>query len=191
LEAALTHAVERVARELLSADAAADPGLDLGGLLGGNPRDFTVRYRVLEDRGERRALLVADPEVSTEYVLLVEVFLDVSRIQSALDAAGLPLRKPGEGGHRELRLVVESLPSYRAYVALRRHLMERGEATSVIPAVFESGRVELRVVAKLAPPDLMDRLVMPPPKGLRVEPVFADGQSMWIRITELPEARED
>ena len=191
LGAALTQGVERVARGLLSADAAADPGLDLGGVLGGNPRDFTVRYRVLEDRGERRALLVVDPEVSTEYVLRVEVFVDVSRIEGALDAAGLLLQKPVEGTRRELRLVVEGLPSYQAYVALRRHLMERGGATSVIPAVFESGRVELRVVAKLAPPDLMDRLVMPPPEGLRVEPVFADGESMWIRVLALPEARED
>jgi hypothetical protein len=32
---------------------------------------------------------------------------------------------------------------------------------------------------------------MAPPEGLRVEPVFADGESMWIRIVALPEARED
>ena len=47
------------------------------------------------------------------------------------------------------------------------------------------------MVAKLAPRDLMDRLVIAPPEGLRFEPVFADGESMWIRIVELPEARED
>ena len=88
-------------------------------------------------------------------------------------------------------MVVENLPSYRAYLALRRHLMEQGGATSVIPAVFESGRVELRVDARLEPPELMDRLVTPPPEGLRVEPVFADGRSIWIRIVELPGALED
>ena len=191
LGAALAQAVERVARELLSHDAAADPDLDLGQVLGGKPRDFTVGYKVLEDRGERRALLLADPEISTEYVLLAEVFVDVTRIESALDAAGLLLASPVEGAGREVRVVVENLPSYRAYLALRRHLMERGGATSVIPAVFDSGRVELRVAVPLAPPELMDRLVVPPPGGLRVEPVFADARSMRIRIVELPGAVED
>ena len=88
-----------MARELLSDEAAADPDLDLGQLLGGKPREFTVGYKVLEDRGERRALLLADPEISTEYVLLVEVFVDVTRIESALDAAGLLLRG-ARGGRR-------------------------------------------------------------------------------------------
>lgn len=191
LDAALAQAVQRVARELLSHDAAEDPDLDLGQVLGGKPRDFTVGYKVLEDRGERRALLLADPEISTEYVLLAEVFVDVTRIESALDAAGLLLASPAAGAGRELRVVVEDLPSYRAYLGLRRHLMERGGATSVIPAVFESGRVELRVESRLVPPELMERLVAPPPEGFRVEPVSADGQSMRIRIVELPGAVED
>jgi hypothetical protein len=191
LGAALAQGVERVARGLLSDDAAADPDLDLGQVLGGKPREFTVGYKVLEDRGERRALLLADPEISTEYVLLVEVFVDVTRIESALDAAGLLRPAPVKGAGRELRVVVESLPSYRAYLALRKHLIEQGGATSVIPAVFESGRVELRVNARLEPPELMDRLVTPPPEGLRIEPLFTDDDSMRIRVVELPGAVED
>jgi len=191
LGAALAQGVERVAREHLSDDAAADPDLDLRQVLGGKPREFTVGYKVLEDRGERRALLLADPEISTEYVLLVEVFVDVTRIESALDAAGLLLLEPVMGAGRELWVVVESLPSYRAYLALRKHLIEQGGATSVIPAVFESGRVELRVNARLEPPELMDRLVTPPPEGLRIEPLFTDDDSMRIRVVELPGAVED
>jgi hypothetical protein len=183
--------VARVARERLSPEAAADPDLDLGKVLGGNPREFTVGYRVLEDRGERRALLVVDPEVATEYVLRVEVDVDVSRIESALDAAGLALAGPAEGPSRELRVVVEDLPSYRAYAALRRHLMQEGGASSVIPEIFELGRVELRVAGRLTPSELIDRLVTPSPEGLRVEPVFADDRSIWIRIVELPEDVED
>ena len=180
-----------MARGLLSEDAAADPDLDLRRLLGGKPREFTVGYKVLEDRGERRALLLADPEISTEYVLLVEVFVDVTRIESSLDAAGLLDPAPVQGAGREIWVVVEDLPSYRAYLALRRHLMEQRGVTSVTPAIFESGRVELRVDAQLAPPELTERLLTPPPKGLRVEPVFADGGSIWIRVTELPGVLED
>ena len=191
LGAALAQAVDRVARELLPPDAAADPDLDLGQVLGGKPRDFTVGYKVLEDRGERRALLLADPEISTEYVLLAEVFVDVARIESALDAAGLLLREPVQGVSQELRIVAEGVLSYRAYEGLRRHLLERGGATSVIPAVFDAGRVELRVKARLAPPELMQRLVAPPPEGLRVEPVSTDDRSVWIRVTELPAAVDD
>jgi len=191
LGAALSQGVERVARELLSGAAAADPDLDLGQVLGGSPREFTLGYRVLEDRGERRALLLADPEISTEYVLLLEVFVDVSRLKSTLEAAGLLLQEPGAGTRQELRVVVEPLPSYRAYLALRERLRKVAGAGSVIPALFESGRVELRVDAELAPAELMDRLVMPPPEGLRLEPVSADGRSLWLRIVELPGARGD
>jgi hypothetical protein len=190
LGAALAQGVERVARDLLSDEVAADPGLDLDKVLGGNPRDFAVSYQVLEDRGERRALLLVDPEVETEYELLVEVFVDVSRVESALRAAGLGL-KAAEGPGREHHLVVEKLPSYRAYLALRRHLMERVGATSVTPAIFESGRAELRVEAAVEPSQLMERLVATPPEGLRVEPLFADGRSIWIRVAEVPGALED
>jgi hypothetical protein len=86
---------------------------------------------------------------------------------------------------------VEGLPSYRAYLALRKHLMERVGATSVTPAIFEPGRVELRVEAAVEPSQLMERLAATPPEGLRIEPVFADGRSLWIRIAEVPAARED
>lgn len=190
LAAALAEGVARVARERLSPEAAA-PDLDLGKVLGGNPREFTVGYRVLEDRGERRALLVVDPEVATEYVLRVEVDVDVSRIESALEAAGLTIARPAEGSSQEVRVVVEDLPSYRAYAALRSHLIEAGGASSVIPDTFDRGRVELRVAGPLAPYELIDRLARPSPEGLRVEPVFADSRSIWIRITELPEALQD
>jgi hypothetical protein len=191
LEAALTQGVERVARQLLSEESAGDPDLDLGRLLGADVRDFTLGYRVLEDRGERRALLLADPQVSTEYVLLVEVEVDVSRLESTLKAAGLRLREPAEGASRELRVVVEPLPSYRAYLSLRRHLEEAAGVRSAIPALFDSERVELQVDAQLTPQELMNRLVSPPPEGLRVEPLFADGRSVWIRLIELPGAPED
>jgi hypothetical protein len=190
LSAALAQGVERVARELLSADAATD--LDLGGSLGAKPRDFTVGYKVLEDRGERRALLLADPEISTEYVLLVEVFVDVARVRSALVAAGLLVAAPAKGAGREIRVVVEPGISYPAYAALRRHLLDWGGTTSVIPVLFAGAeRIDLLVVAKASPSDLMERLVRSPPTGLRVEPVSADGQSMRIRVVELPGALED
>jgi hypothetical protein len=191
LGAALTQGVARVARDLLSDQAAADPDLDLGQVLGAEAREFTLGYRVLEDRGERRALLLGDPEVSTEYVLLVEVFVDVSRLEGTLEAAGLALREPAEGASRELRVVVEGGLSYRAYQALRRHLVDGVGASSAIPALFEAERVEFRVDAQLTPQGLLDRLVTPPPEGLRVEPVFADGGSVWIRIIELPGAPGD
>jgi hypothetical protein len=117
--------------------------------------------------------------------------VDVSRVESALVAAGLPIARPVEGSSREVWVVVENLPSYRAYAALRRHLMEAGRASSVVPERFEQGRVELRVAGRLAPDELIDRLVAPSPEGLRVEPVFADSRSVWIRVTELPQAVQD
>jgi hypothetical protein len=190
LQAALAQGVARVARELLSEEAAMDPDFDLGAVLGGHPRDFTVRYQVLEDRGERRALLVADPDVSTEYAVLVEVFVDVSRIASALDAAGLLATRLPEGASPVLHLVVD-LPSYRAYEALRQHLLEQAGVSSVIPERFEPGRVDFRLTTTRSPAELLDRLVGSPPAGLSVEPLAVDDGSMRIRLGELRGALED
>jgi hypothetical protein len=191
LQAALAQGVARIARELLSEQAAMDPDFDLGAVLGGHPRDFTVRYQVLEDRGERRALLVADPDVATEYALLVEVFVDVSRIASALDAAGLLATRPPEGASRVLHLVVVDLPSYRAYEALRQHLLEQVGVSSVIPEQFEPGRVDFRLTTTRSPAELLDRLVRSAPAGLRVESLAVEAESVRIRLSELPGALED
>lgn len=191
LQAALAQGVARVARELLVEDAVMDPDFNLGAVLGGHPRDFTVRYQVLEDRGERRALLLADPEISTEYVVLVEVFVDVSRVASALDAAGLLAPTSPEGPGQVFRLVVVDLPSYRAYETLRRHLAEQPGVSSVIPAEFEPGRVALRLTATLSPAELLDRLARSAPAGLSVEPLAIDAESVRIRVRELPGDLED
>ncbi len=191
LRAALALAVEGVAMGLLSDESAAEPALDLGRVLGGSPREFTVGYKVLEDRGERRPLLLVDPKVSSEYVLLVEVFVDVTRVERALEAADLRVRRPVEAPSSELRVVVEAIPSYQAYAALCRYLTDQAGVSAVTPAIFEAGRVELRVEGRLTPQELVDRLVNPQPDGLRVEPVFVDGQSVRIRIAELPGFRED
>ena len=70
LQAALVEAVDRVARGLLAEGGSApDPEMDLSATLGDEPAAYTVRYRILEDRGERRALLVEEPGVATEAMM--------------------------------------------------------------------------------------------------------------------------
>ena len=82
LQAALTDGVRRVARQLLAEEGGSSSPLPLADVLGGEPTAFAQRYRILEDRGERRALLVNTPGVSREYVVLVEVHVDVDRVLS-------------------------------------------------------------------------------------------------------------
>lgn len=169
LEKALGEAVRRVARELLEEQGGARSAAgSLGEALGGDPVEYSVRYRVIEDRGERRSLLVQDPEVSREYVVVAEVFVDVDRVAERLRRAGLLSGARGPPV-RMVRVEAEGVRSWAAYAALREALVEAGGAESAVPATFEAGRVVLRVRVAADAFTLWDRLARDGPEGARLE----------------------
>jgi len=141
LEAALDEAVSRVARSLLAGSRGEAQEADLPKILG-ESTDYALRYRVLEERGERRALLVDDPDVMMEFVVLVEVHVDVDRVAARLEQAGLAATLE-TGNSFELELL--EVPSERAFAAVRRALIEQVGVERVIPMELEHGRALLRV----------------------------------------------
>jgi hypothetical protein len=97
LREGLAEAVRSIARDLLRASADADPKA-VAHALGPLPGPYVLRQRVVEDRGERPALLAADPAVRHEYVVVVEAEVDVDRVRRRLSEAGLsPVSGPGPG----------------------------------------------------------------------------------------------
>ena len=180
LEAALAQAVMRVASDLGGLPEQ-DPALEE--ILGKDPLGYVSRYRMLEDRGERRALLVDDPDVTMEYVVLVEAFVDEGRLRSRLTEAGLlspRQRHPTE----TLLVVLEDVHSYWALAAIRERLEADSRVYSVVPQEFEVGRVALAVETSRDPRDLLRQLSATPPPGVEVRLLEAGRRGLRLRVVE-------
>jgi len=178
LRSALEEGVERVARSLLGG---AVPEPELEAALG-DPRSYAVSYRILEDRGERRALLLRDPSVSTEYVLLVAVTVDRTRVQQALSRAGLLAKRLSPS--RRFRISLEQIGSYSVYERVRRGLEAAG-ARRAVPWEIEPGRVVIQVDAPDAPERLLQRLVEAGrQQGLEIRVLEVDGSLVRLRAVE-------
>jgi hypothetical protein len=156
VRAAVARAVEGVAEGLMpegwheSVPASppkaepADLKATLAPALGSDPFEYATRFRILEDRGPRDALLSRDPDVDTEYVAVVEVFVDVGRVRDRLHTAGWIVVPAGQEATQVL-LVVTGLGSFGAYEALRRTLLEELEVRSALPVELSRGRAVLAV----------------------------------------------
>ncbi len=159
IQAALREAVSRVARTFLM-DAEPAEGEDgeieeepsLEEVLGVKMVPYTTRFRITDDQGERPALFAEDPEVSTEYVVLVEVYVDADRVQERLIEAGLLRADVGLVPSHTLQLEVRGLDHYSAYEAMRALIAGPGGARSVAPIGFASGVAVFRVELVTAPP---------------------------------------
>jgi len=183
LEAALDEAVSRVARGLLAGPEGEAPDVDLDEILG-EPTNYALRYRVLEERGERRALLVDDPDVAMEFVVLVEVHVDVDRVAARLEAAGLAATL-GTGHSFELELL--EVPSERAFAAVRRALVEQAGAESAVPVELETGRAVLRVEAAQGSKAAVSRLLAADlGPGISLQSLGSAGGTVRMRLFELP-----
>jgi hypothetical protein len=187
LEAALAQAVLRVASDLGGLPEQ-DPALQE--ILGNDPLGYVARYRMLEDRGERRALLVDDPNVTMEYVVLVEAQVDEGRIRSLLTDAGI--LSPRERHDTESVLVVlEDVHSYWALAAIRERLEADPRVRSVVPQEFEVGRVALAVETSRDPRGLLRQLSATPPPGVEVRLLEAGRRGLRLQVVEheLPDGR--
>jgi hypothetical protein len=180
LEAALTRAVIRVASDL-GGLSEQDPALLES--LGDDPLGYVSRYRMLEDRGERRALLVDDPDVTTEYVVLVEAQVDEGRIRSRLTDAGILSPRESQTTGSVL-LILEDVHSYWALAAIQERLEEDSRVRSVIPQEFEVGRVALAVETSRDPRELLRRLSSKPPAGVEVRLLEAGRRGLRLQVVE-------
>ena len=185
LRAAIGEAVRQVAFELLPHldPAAAEPAVDQA--LGPDPRTYANRFRIVEDRGEGPALLVQEPGVTTEYVMVVQAQVDVARVRQSLERSGL-LAPSGEDSPRQrLRVVIEDVEGFASYMAVRTLLDDLG-VRDAVPVEMERGRAVLEVESRMPPEELLASLVRSAPPELRVEPISADAASITLRARFIP-----
>jgi hypothetical protein len=200
VRAAVARAVEGVATELLpqgwernvadseAAQTTSAPG-DMEPLLasglGADPFDYATRFRILEDRGIRPSLLSKDPSVESEYVVLVEVFVDAERVGERLRTAGW-IAPAGQDSESHVRLVLEGLESFGAYDAVRHALLDDPAVRSALPVELSAGRAVLEVDCGYDAASLGKALVARAANGLHVVPVERDGQSLTLLVDYVP-----
>lgn len=161
----------RLAEETLAAERRAlrSQTQQIRKALGREMVPYTKSFRIVEDQGERQALFSDDPDVLTEYVVLLEVQVEVERVRARLEEAGA-LRPREASPLTGIRLEVYGLTHYAGYAALLALLQsEAVGAVGVSPLDFARGRVVLRVEGEWSPEELMERLTTEAPPNLSIE----------------------
>ena len=154
----------------------------LAAALGDEPLDYAVRFRILEDRGERPALIVDDPEVESEYVIVVEVFVDTERVRRRIERRGFTLLPSGEGARVQIRLELLGVDRFGGYEWVRRSLAADSRVRSVVPVEMERGRAVLEVDSGHQPEELLERLFQVIPAEIEIDPVAIDEGSLTLRV---------
>jgi hypothetical protein len=192
LHEGIAEGVKRVALDLV-ADLEPMSGEEiLGDILGDDPLVYVTRYRILEDRGVRPALFVDDPEAENEYVVVVEVQVDVDRVRRRLVEGGLLAPAPAGEGHRlSLQVSVDGITSYGAYLAVIEALEAEGGARSAMPVEASPGRVTFEVDGALDGPALLSALLEARRPDLRITPLGSDEQRVAFLVDWQPPAPAD
>jgi hypothetical protein len=161
------------------------PGLepepaDLGKILGKKMVPYTQRFRVIEDRGRKPALFAEDPDVSEEYVVIVEVQVDVERVRTKLIDAGLIRAGEIAAGSNEVRLEIEGLTAYPAYLAMRALLEGSMGSTGVYPVEMGRGRTILDVETEASAIEFLEKLLAGAPPELEIVPLHVSGNRVHV-----------
>jgi hypothetical protein len=185
LAAALEDAVLRAALDLIPGGALGTSEAALREAITGQALDYTSRYRIAEDWGERPRLLVPGSEVETEYVLRVEADVDLTRLRARLEALGFVASEHApQRAAQTVLLVLDPLRSYAALQAVRRALLEELGAGSALPVEFTPARAVLEVHTDRTPAELAEELRVLAPEGLRLVPLASDASSATLRVEE-------
>ena len=204
---ALWEGVSRVALEVVGEAAGEDPAL--GGRLEATPEGtssegdhgdeattaseslrealgedilpYTRSFRILEDQGEQPVLFEERPEVATEYVVVVEVIVDVGRVTSALENAGW-IDRHAAGPSAEMRIELIGLDRYEAFERVLTVLRESLRATRVQAVEFSRERQVVAVEGAFEPRGLEAWLAGFESPELVLEPVALDEAGRRIRV---------
>lgn len=163
-------------------ESAPDEIAALRAALGSDVLPYTRSYRILEDRGESPALFNDEPGVDVEYVVVVEIIVDVDRLNAALAEAGLIARAETAGAGEAVLLEVVGLARYPALEAVRELLVTRLGATRVRTLEFAPRRQLLAVESALGAEALLARLSRLEHPELVLEPAGVDAERGRARV---------
>jgi hypothetical protein len=160
--------------------------------LGKDVLPYMRSYRILDDRGEVPVLFNDEPSVSMEYVVVVEVIVDVDRVTSALENAGLIARLTSEGGGESVVVELIGLARYEALEVIVGALRTQYGATRIRTIEFSRERQVLAVEGPFGPDALSAKLAGFKDSRLVLEPVGVDSEGRRIRLIGrwFPEADE-
>jgi len=163
-------------------DAPVDASKRFRGVLGREILPYTRSFRILEDRGERPVVFADAPGVRSEYLVVVEVLVDVARLKSELSRAGL-LAPSGTNPSRQ-RITIELIGLER-HAGLRRALetlrTEIG-ATRIETLEFSRARQLLSVETAIGPDEIAARLGALEGPDLILDPIEVDGDARRVRV---------
>lgn len=181
VQKALWEGVSRVALEEMGEDALVGGEEEaetaaLRSALGDDMLPFTRSFKILEDKGENPVLFQEDPQIKTEYVVVVEVLVDVDRVSNALASAGLVA---GDRGVQGEPVAVEFLGigRYRDFEALRQALQSDLRASRVDTLGFAQNRQLLSIRSRYGPREL----------AAAVERLEIGGTAMTLEAVEVDE----
>lgn len=150
--------------------------------LGKDMLPYTRSYRILEDQGELPVLFADSPGIETEYVVVVEVIVDVDRVSSALVRAGLLASADPVARDAAVTLELVGLDRYEALERVLAALRDAMGATRVQTLAFERGKQVLSVEGPFAAEALSRRLARYRDPRLSLEPIGIDPISGRIRV---------
>ena len=163
-----------------------EPSLDeleaLRAALGKDVLPYMRSYRILDDRGEVPVLFNDQPDVTMEYVVVVEVIVDVDRVNSALASAGLIVMQESNPARESVLVEVVGLARYEAVEMLLGLLRDQYGATQIRLLEFSRERQLLAVEGPLGPGELSRGLARQADPRLMLEPNGVDSRGRRIRL---------
>ena len=150
--------------------------------LGKDVLPYMRSYRILEDRGEVPVLFKDAPDVSVEYVVVVEVIVDVDRVTRALEDAGLITSAGSQDAGESVIVELIGLSRFEPFQRVVDALREELRATKVRTLEFARGRQVLSVEGPFGPEALSARLARLTSPGLDLEPVGIDSEGRRILL---------
>ncbi|MFK7897250.1 MAG: hypothetical protein AB8G23_15520 [Myxococcota bacterium] len=186
---ALWEGVSRVAFEVIGEGnqgmgGGEDANRALRAALGSDIVPYTRSFRILEDKGEKPALFKDEPGVRVEYIVVVEVIVDVDRVTSALEAQGLVAASNSinEGPRSAVAIEIEGLSKYAAFNSVLEALRQDLGATRVRVLEFAPNRQLVEVEGTLGTSALSRRLEGLARDQLVLDPVDVDVAGQRIRV---------
>lgn len=152
--------------------------------LGADVLPYTRSFRIVEDKGEAPARFSTMPDVSAEYIVVVEAIVDVDRVKSALESKGLLDSGGGLSLERGEPILVElvGVARYPAYEAIREALRAKLGATRVDSLGFARDRQLLSVEGPFGPAGVYASLSNLEMDGIRLRPVGVDEAGRRVRF---------
>jgi len=144
---------------------------------------YTRSFRIVEDRGERPVLFADEPGVRSEYLVVVEVIVDVDRVTAELARAGL-IETSGVGAtaNQSITLELIGLERYAGLARVLDALRREAGVVRVETLEFAPSRQLVRVEGPLGPEALAARLRRVESAELVLEPVVVDREGRRLRV---------